>query len=76
LSLVEVESNGVKPGEVVRKGQVIGATGSTGMAGGDHLHFTTLVNGVEVNPIEWWDPLWVRQHILEKLAPPGAVDAQ
>jgi murein DD-endopeptidase MepM/ murein hydrolase activator NlpD len=71
-----LSSFGVKPGEVVRKGQVIGATGSTGLAGGDHLHFTTLVNGVEVNPIEWWDPLWVRQHILEKLAPPGAAGSQ
>jgi murein DD-endopeptidase MepM/ murein hydrolase activator NlpD len=54
----------------VTKGQEIAKSGSTGMAGGDHLHFTTLLNGVEVNPIEWWDALWIRQHILEKL--PGA----
>ena len=57
----------VKPGDKVAKGQEIAKSGSTGMAGGDHLHFTTLLNGVEVNPIEWWDPLWIRQHILEKL---------
>ena len=57
----------MKPGDKVVKGQEIAKSGSTGMAGGDHLHFTTLLNGVEVNPIEWWDPLWIRQHILEKL---------
>ena len=62
-----LSSFGVKPGDKVTKGQEIAKSGSTGMAGGDHLHFTTLLNGVEVNPIEWWDPLWIRQHILEKL---------
>jgi murein DD-endopeptidase MepM/ murein hydrolase activator NlpD len=68
-----LSSFGVKPGDIVTKGQVIGATGSTGMAGGDHLHFTTLLAGVEVNPIEWWDALWIRQHILEKLAAPAVM---
>ncbi|MBI4465247.1 MAG: M23 family metallopeptidase, partial [Acidobacteria bacterium] len=58
----------VKPGDQVSKGQVIGETGTTGLAGGDHLHFTLLLAGVEVNPIEWWDPLWVQKHILERLA--------
>ena len=62
-----LSSFGVEPGDRVVKGQEIAKSGSTGMAGGDHLHFTTLLNGVEVNPIEWWDPLWIRQHILEKL---------
>ena len=65
-----LSSFGAKPGDMVAKGDVIGATGSTGLAGGDHLHFTTLLAGVEVNPVEWWDPLWIEQHILPKLPAP------
>ncbi len=65
-----LSSFGVEPGDTVAKGDVIGQTGSTGLAGGDHLHFTTLLGGVEVNPIEWWDPLWIQQHILAKLPVP------
>ena len=59
-------------GDTVRRGQTIGKTGSTGLAGGDHLHFTMLLGGVEVNPIEWWDQRWIEQHILPKL-PAGQV---
>jgi murein DD-endopeptidase MepM/ murein hydrolase activator NlpD len=58
----------VKPGDVVKKGQVIGYTGTTGLAGGDHLHFGVLVSGLPVNPVEWWDPHWIRNNILSKLA--------
>ncbi|HWP86176.1 MAG TPA: M23 family metallopeptidase [Terriglobia bacterium] len=64
-----LSSFSVKAGDKVAKGQEIARSGSTGLAGGDHLHFTTLLHGLEVNPIEWWDERWVRQHILEKLAP-------
>ena len=39
----------------------------TGLAGGDHLHFTMLVNGQMVNPVEWWDPHWIQDRILRKL---------
>jgi len=67
-----LSSFGVKPGDMVAKGDVIAQTGSTGLAGGDHLHFTTLLGGVEVNPVEWWDPLWIEQHILAKLPAPKA----
>jgi len=56
-------------GETVKKGQSLGRTGETGLAGGDHLHFTTLVQGVAVNPREWWDPNWVRQQVFERLKP-------
>ena len=58
----------VKTGDKVTKGQVIADSDSTGLAGGDHLHFTTLLDGVEVNPVEWWDKLWIEKHILDKLA--------
>ncbi len=62
----------VKPGETVAKGQVIGRTGETGMAGGDHLHFTITVGGHMVNPVEWWDPHWIADRITRKLVAAGA----
>jgi murein DD-endopeptidase MepM/ murein hydrolase activator NlpD len=58
---------GVKGGESVAKGQVIGNSGSTGMAAGDHLHFGVLVSGQEVNPVEWWDRSWIRNNVTGKL---------
>ena len=42
------------------------------MAGGDHLHFTMLVNGNMVNPVEWWDAHWIEDRILRKLRSAGA----
>jgi len=48
-----------KMGDYVRKGQMIAKSGMTGLAAGDHLHFSVLVHGVQVNPVEWWDPDWV-----------------
>jgi hypothetical protein len=58
---------GVKPGDNVEKGQIIGNTGATGMAGGDHLHFEVNVSGQAVNPIEWWDSHWMKNNITGKL---------
>lgn len=59
---------GVKAGDAVQKGQIIGNTGDTGLAGGDHLHFGTVVSGEQVNPIEWWDPSWIKNNVTSKLA--------
>ncbi|MEO6214053.1 MAG: M23 family metallopeptidase [Vicinamibacterales bacterium] len=61
----------VNAGDVVQKGQQIGRSGMTGMAGGDHLHFTMLVNGTMVNPVEWWDAHWIEDRILRKLRGAG-----
>lgn len=58
---------GVKAGDSVEKGQIIGNTGATGMAGGDHLHFEVVVSGFSVNPIEWWDPSWIKNNVTSKL---------
>lgn len=57
----------VKAGDVVRKGQIIARTGSTGLAFGDHLHFGILVGGVEVTPLEWIDAKWIRDNITGRL---------
>ena len=65
LSAIEV-----KPGDMVEKSQRLGRSGMTGLAGGDHLHFTMLVNGHMVNPIEWWDSHWIEDRILRKIRTP------
>ena len=57
----------VKPGDMVKKSQSLGKSGSTGLAGGDHLHFSMQVDGVQVNPIEWWDEHWIKDRILSKV---------
>ena len=57
----------VAPDQEVEKGQVIGSTGQTGLAGGDHLHFTLLIRGLPVNPVEWWDPKWIEDRVMAKL---------
>ena len=54
-------------GDLVSKGDIIGNTGMTGLAGGDHLHFSMIVGNVFVNPYEWWDAAWIRNNITSKL---------
>jgi murein DD-endopeptidase MepM/ murein hydrolase activator NlpD len=62
----------VKEGDAVEKETVLGRSGATGLAGGDHLHFAVLVGDAYVDPVEWWDEKWVREKIDEKLAPPAS----
>ena len=64
LSSIDVE-----PGQPVKRGQVVGRSGETGLAAGDHLHFTMLLRGLAVNPVEWWDAGWIRNRLERKLAP-------
>jgi len=45
-------SPGLKIGARVKRGDVIGAVGSTGLATGPHLHFSFLDNGVYTNPLK------------------------
>ena len=66
LSSIEVQA-----GQTVEKEQILGRSGMTGLAGGDHLHFTMLVNGRMVNPVEWWDSHWIEDRILRKLRTAG-----
>ena len=57
----------LKVGDSVAKDQPMGLSGETGMAGGDHLHFSMQVEGVQVNPTEWWDEHWIHDRILSKV---------
>jgi len=59
----------VTVGQSVERGQVVGRSGETGLAGGDHLHFTPLIHGQPVNPVEWWDRAWIRERFAAKLGP-------
>ena len=63
-----LSSIAVNVGDTVTKGQALGKSGMTGLAGGDHLHFTMLVNGRPVNPVEWWDPHWIQDRVDRKLS--------
>lgn len=62
-----LSSMDVTVGQEVKKGDIIGHSGQTGLAGGDHLHFSMLVHGVYVNPIEWWDDHWIEDNITRKV---------
>ena len=57
----------VKPGDTVQQGQLLGHSDTTGLAGGDHLHFSILLDGVQVDPREWWDAHWIHDRIQVKL---------
>jgi murein DD-endopeptidase MepM/ murein hydrolase activator NlpD len=57
----------VKPGQMVKKKEVLGKSGETGLAGGDHLHFGMFLHGVPVDPREWWDSKWIQDHVLDRL---------
>ncbi len=63
LSKVSVQAD-----DSVSKGQSIGRTGATGLAGGDHLHYSILISGIPVNPVEWWDQSWIENNIYPKLS--------
>jgi len=62
----------VKAGDAVQKGQTLGRSGMTGLAGGDHLHYTMLLNGRPVTPVDWWSQQWVEDRVLRKFREAGA----
>lgn len=62
-----LSSTSVAEGEPVKRGQILGRSGATGLAAGDHLHFTFLLQGLPVRPIEWWDAHWLQDRLDRKL---------
>jgi murein DD-endopeptidase MepM/ murein hydrolase activator NlpD len=61
----------VKPGQMVKKKDILGKSGDTGLAGGDHLHFGLFLHGVPINATEWWDEKWIKDHVLDRFKDAG-----
>jgi hypothetical protein len=61
----------VKVGDAVKRGQVMGLSGMTGMAGGDHIHFSMQLDGLQIDPKEFWDAHWIQDHIVKRVGIPG-----
>jgi len=61
----------VHEGDMVKRGQAMGTSGQTGMAGGDHIHFAMQLDGVQIDPKEWWDSHWIKDHIARRVDLPG-----
>jgi murein DD-endopeptidase MepM/ murein hydrolase activator NlpD len=66
----------VAKGQQVSKGDTLGRTGNTGLAGGDHLHFSILIHNTFVNPVEWWDGSWIKNNISSKIEAVPSAPAQ
>ncbi|MEX2122645.1 MAG: M23 family metallopeptidase [Woeseia sp.] len=69
LSAIEVAA-----GDAVGKNGRLGLSGETGLAGGDHLHFTMLLGGHAVTPIDWWSQQWIDDRIVRKLREAGPAE--
>jgi murein DD-endopeptidase MepM/ murein hydrolase activator NlpD len=71
-----LSSLAVNAGDLVDSEATLGRSGATGLAGGDHLHFTMLLGGNAITPVDWWSAQWVQDRVLRKfsdagLTPPG-----
>ena len=58
-------SSNVTVGEYLNAKQKIANTGVSGAVLGDHLHFGVLVQGIEVDPLEWMDKNWIKTRITD-----------
>lgn len=65
-----LSSTSVTEGQKVAKGDPIGRTGATGLAGGDHLHLGVFIQDTAVDPVEWLDAKWIKDNIGTKLPLP------
>ncbi len=61
----------VHEGDMVKRSQIMGLSGMTGMAGGDHVHFAMQLDGVQIDPKEWWDAHWIQDHVVRRVDLPG-----
>jgi murein DD-endopeptidase MepM/ murein hydrolase activator NlpD len=61
----------VHEGDPVKRSQIMGLSGMTGMAGGDHVHFAMQLDGIQIDPKEWWDAHWIQDHVVRRVDLPG-----
>lgn len=62
LSEIKVQND-----QNIKSNDIIGLSGVTGLAGGDHLHFSFLIQGIQTDPKEFWDQEWLNQHMVNRL---------
>lgn len=55
----------VNEGDNIKAGDMIAKTGATGLALGDHLHFSVLIQGIDVRPEQFQDKKWIKQNIID-----------
>ncbi len=67
-----LSSIGVQEGQTVEMNAELGRSGQTGLAGGDHLHFTMVLHGEFVTPVDWWSAQWIEDRVMRKLRAAGA----
>ena len=60
-----LHSINVRPGQQLRRGQLIGAIGKTGRVTGPHLHWTVSLNDARVDPLLFLDPVLVRKLLAQ-----------
>jgi murein DD-endopeptidase MepM/ murein hydrolase activator NlpD len=70
-----LSSIGVQEGQTVEMNAQLGRSGQTGLAGGDHLHFTMVLHGEFVTPVDWWSTQWIEDRVMRKLRAAGAPPA-
>jgi murein DD-endopeptidase MepM/ murein hydrolase activator NlpD len=71
-----LSSISVSQGQLVESEAELGRSGATGLAGGDHLHFTMLQSGNAITPIDWWSAQWVQDRVLRKFTEAGLTPPQ
>lgn len=71
-----LSSISVEVGDLIDADASLGRSGATGLAGGDHLHFTMLLGGNAVTPIDWWSQKWVEDRVNRKWVEAGIQSAQ
>ncbi len=70
-----LSSIGVQEGQSVEMNTELGRSGQTGLAGGDHLHFTMVLHGEFVTAVDWWSTQWIEDRVMRKLRAAGASTA-
>ena len=60
-----LSNSNVNLGQSVYRNSKLGNTGTTGAVLGDHLHFGILIQGIEVDPVEWMDKRWIKTRITD-----------